>query len=526
MTQPVRLNSVTGHGNGAGPFASGSFTSTTGSAIVVSIREAEGQGGTQAPTDNASPATTFTQIGTTQGSNGGGVQIRNYLGIVNTGRSGHVVSVGYSSGSGDPSFAVVEYGSVAASPLDVSAQGFDASSPYNSVASGTLAQADEVILHAVGCNNGGTVAYAWTSPFTKVSDEQDGNSYWTGGIGERIVSSTATQTPECTVTGGNQAAVHVFSLKGASTPSTFDVAESSAGIDSSNRTLAVPADRAESSAGTETANRTVAVAPGGVAETSAGTEAEDRTLAVGGAVAESSAGTEASDRTIAIAAAVSESAAGTTAQDATVAVGPLAVSESSAGATAQDYTFSNTFDVAESSTPSTAQDATVALTGTVAEASTPSTAQDRTIAVGPLAVNESSVGTTAQDFAPASFDVAEASTPSTAQDRTLAPLPAVAVAESSTPSTAQDRSVVPPAGLAQSGVRRWVVAYYEDYFAQKEREKKAEQPRKKTRAKSKSAKIIAPVQQMRQVEEHVLIVQRDREQAELDDEELLLLSAL
>jgi len=386
------------------------------------------------------------------------------------GGAGNTVNITYGAAT-YPTAYVVEARGVDAAAYDSGSANFGTSTSGTPFSRPTLGQAQAANGVVTFCfTDAGTISGFTCSGYT-VTQETDTSNFWCGAVGVQVVNTTAAVPASWAIAPGASAAItFTYALKEASASSTFDVAESSAGTEVEDRTLAITGAGAESSAGTDAPNRTVALAPGNVAESSAGTDAENRTLAVPGAVAETAAGT-------------------------------------------------------------TAQDFSAAATGSVAESSAGTTTQTATVAVGPLAAAESSAGTTAQDFTPGTvLSVAESSTPSTSQDRNTPTVPSMAVAESSAGTAAQDRTITPPAGAGSSGTRRWVVSYYEDYFARKAAEaaKVPEQSKiKKTRVKKKNTAIIAGVAEpVVQVQEQIFNVQRDREQAELDDEDILLLSAL
>lgn len=88
-------------------------------------------------------------------------------------------------------------GPFTASPLDaVPATGTtDITSPFTCPLSGTLAQADELVV-AIGCNNG-TTAYVATSPNLLALSTSDG-ALITAAIGRQVVAATTSIAPEFT----------------------------------------------------------------------------------------------------------------------------------------------------------------------------------------------------------------------------------------------------------------------------------------------------------------------------------------
>ena len=214
------VNAVGGHGNGAGPFASAPFNSTNGNTLVVAIREQAGQGGTSIPFDNVAGSPNTYALIAIQDDGVGSSQIRAYRAENIVGRTGHIVSVGYST-SGDPSFGVIEAGGVDAASYDAGTlgQGQKGGQPWNTIPSGTLV-AGSLVVSLIG-NGGGVQVYSVAAPFTKDVEDGDGGSYWTGAIGTAVAPSTTPMTPNWTSTGGTQGAMMVFALKPSSGPAPY-----------------------------------------------------------------------------------------------------------------------------------------------------------------------------------------------------------------------------------------------------------------------------------------------------------------
>lgn len=270
-------------------------------------------------------------------------------------------------------------GIVTAGALDVVSNSALATPQTAGTSGTTAATAVATSVHiAVGVPGGGSQS-ALSSPATTgytAIDTSASNAVNTAyDASYKILSATGAQTASWTWT-GNGAWCGVGAVFKGTTASTWDRAETAAGIEAADRTLALAADRAETTAGTTAQDRTVPLSAA-AAETSAGTEAQDRTLALTFTATETSAGTEAQDRTLAVTAAAAETSAGTEAQDRTLALAR---------------------DAAETSASTTAQDFTAGIILNVPETSAGTTAQDRSIATIARDVQESSAGTTSQSF--------------------------------------------------------------------------------------------------------------------------------
>lgn len=451
-------NSRLWHGGGA----SSAFTSqATGSTFVLVF--AGGNGTTTTPTDSYSntwPAPiTFVDAG-------GGI-LRAYVLQNGNGGAGHTFTI--AGAGGDTTITVAEITGAEAASLDTDAtNNNNAAEPTTVNTAGTLDQTANMVMSFVLPYMNGNLTYNCTTGYTVYQNEADNNNFWGQAAAYKVINSSAQQSATWDMTGNTgDAFVGIIVLKEAAS-STFDRAETSAGTETQERTLAVGVDRAESSAGTTAQDRSIPLATART-ETSAGTEAEDRTVALTRAGTESSAGTEAEDRTLALSAAAAESSAGTTAQDRTAAFSTSA-SESSAGTTSQDFSAGSQNDAAESSAGTAAQDRSMAVNAAETESAAGTTAQDRTVAATG-SVSESSAGTTAQDFtAGATFGTAESSAPSTAQDRTV-DAGTWSVNESSGSSTTQTTDV-PPVSTGQAALRRWLI---QQYMQDEEARKKAKE---------------------------------------------------
>lgn len=165
-------------------------------------------------TDNK--GNTYTAVGTAQADGNGGL-LRWYVCENGTGGAGHTFTFTTASNN----FGVAHLLQVASDAggiprLDINVQGQDTvGQPWDTVATGTLGYANEVILGAVACNVGGTAAYA-SSNMTVLSSEGDTSSFWTSGVAALNQAGTGTFTPSFTKTdagGGSTAGLSHITLR-------------------------------------------------------------------------------------------------------------------------------------------------------------------------------------------------------------------------------------------------------------------------------------------------------------------------
>ena len=119
-----------------------------------------------------------------------------------TGGASHTATVTFSA-TAFPTCHLVEItGAATSSPIDKTVNGTNTTSPYASAATGTLAQANEVVLSLCAANAGSDGAYAFSN-MTLLSSEPAVSSFWDSGVGKQVVASTASFTPSCTRTGSS-----------------------------------------------------------------------------------------------------------------------------------------------------------------------------------------------------------------------------------------------------------------------------------------------------------------------------------
>jgi hypothetical protein len=200
------------HGKGTGASGSATTNSVTsaasGSTFVVFCQFTPGQTFTSI-TDSKSNS--YTQIGTEEAN--GGLVGRLYYTANGTGGSGHTASCATSAS--DLAVYLLEITGAQAASLDSGSVNdiFDNTSPFT-VTSGTLAQAAELVVAAIGTDSGSNPAtLAESSGFTIQEKLEDGTTVWPGGIATKIVSATTALTPSFTQTGATGAILWVAGFK-------------------------------------------------------------------------------------------------------------------------------------------------------------------------------------------------------------------------------------------------------------------------------------------------------------------------
>jgi hypothetical protein len=134
------------------------------------------------------------------GTDAGTATLRCYYSRVTVAGTLTTIDVAATGSTNDASgVAAVIEGPFKPSPLDANpANTTDGTSPFTCPATGTLAEAEEVVLAAIGVTGNMTVAA--TSPFTLSGTVNRSNI--STGVSRRKVSATTTQTPEFTGTDG------------------------------------------------------------------------------------------------------------------------------------------------------------------------------------------------------------------------------------------------------------------------------------------------------------------------------------
>lgn len=152
-----------------------------------------------------SKSNTYTAVGTPQndGGAGSGGNHQFYVCENGTGGTSHTATVNF-SGTAYPTAHLIEITGAATPVQDIAVQTQDAGTPFTA-STGTLAQANEVIVALCGANIGSAGAYA-SSNFTILSQENDVSQYWGSAVASLVVSSTSSVTPSFTRTNSSGAA--------------------------------------------------------------------------------------------------------------------------------------------------------------------------------------------------------------------------------------------------------------------------------------------------------------------------------
>lgn len=174
--------------------ASGSVAVLTGDLVFGTISQQTNLTATDTITDNLGNTYTYVNAGTDAGT----VSIRSFWSRVTIAGVLTTVNVPTTASTNDASVvADVIEGPFQPSPLDANpANTTDGTSPFTCPATGTLAQADEVVMAAISLAANQTVAA--TSPSVLCGTVARANA--STGQSRRVVSSTSSVTPEFTGT--------------------------------------------------------------------------------------------------------------------------------------------------------------------------------------------------------------------------------------------------------------------------------------------------------------------------------------
>lgn len=169
------------------------FTSTTGSTFVICVSYNSNPGAPTSVTDNKGN-TYALKLGQTTA-----VNARFYICENGTGGAGHYATVSLPF-TDYPSLHFMELTGVPAGSFDQVVGAADFSSPYTAT-TGTLAQADELILSYISADgSGGTDIYAETSGFTLLGQVNDSSQFWPSAVAYKVVSATTAVPTSWTVT--------------------------------------------------------------------------------------------------------------------------------------------------------------------------------------------------------------------------------------------------------------------------------------------------------------------------------------
>lgn len=148
-------------------------------------------------TDNK--GNTYTLLGDVQASTGNHCAAQ-YLCANGVGGAGHTATINF-DGAGIYGVAhLIEIVGCTSNPLDKHVQGTDGASPYT-VATGTLAQADEVVVAFFAPQTANSNTIHQSSNTTIISAETNGANFWASAVGTAVVSSTSSFSPSFTANG-------------------------------------------------------------------------------------------------------------------------------------------------------------------------------------------------------------------------------------------------------------------------------------------------------------------------------------
>lgn len=176
-------------GSGVTTVTSSGVATTTGSTFTVSSTADFGVT-INTPTDSKSNV--YGALGTSQVDDANSLRLSVFYKENGAGGAGHTATVTY-SGSTYPTVYFTEVAGAAVASYDSGslAAATDNNGTPHDVTSGTFAQANNAVLTWVACDGGGTRAYS-CSGFT-VTQETDGNNFWTGAFGYKLVTATTAQ---------------------------------------------------------------------------------------------------------------------------------------------------------------------------------------------------------------------------------------------------------------------------------------------------------------------------------------------
>jgi hypothetical protein len=249
-------------GSGVTTVTTSGVTTTTGGTFVAWSTADDGVT-INKPTDSKSNDYGTAKV--TVSTGGGSSKQTVYVKENGAGGASHTLTFTYGSATYPTVFFIECAGASTASydsgSLTSGASG--AGSPFNRN-SGGQAQAANAILTFCATDAGGSLTYA-NSGYT-VSQESDGNNYWTGAIGRQIVNTTSAVTSSWTVSASNGGTV-TFAIKEAAGGTSYDLT-----VDPASYSLTAAAE-------TVTATRALTISPASYALTAANVN-----LAVGRAV--------------------------------------------------------------------------------------------------------------------------------------------------------------------------------------------------------------------------------------------------
>lgn len=197
-------------GSGVTSVTTSGVTTTTGSTFV-GWSTADVGVTINAPTDSKSNSYGTAKV--TVNTSGTSSKQVVYVKENGTGGASHTLTFTYSAAT-YPTVFLVECAGAATASYDSGSLTSGASAAGTPFArnSGGQAQANNAILAFVATDAGGTLTY--TNTGYTVSQEQDGNNYWTGAVGRQIVSQTSAVTSSFAVSpGASNGGTITFAIK-------------------------------------------------------------------------------------------------------------------------------------------------------------------------------------------------------------------------------------------------------------------------------------------------------------------------
>lgn len=181
-------------------------TQASGSACFVMVNHASGNTA-NAPTDNM--GNTYIALGTNPQSTSS-YRLDVFYDATCAGGAGHTVSCTLTAAAEVSCIWREVKGVTAVDTAAVNATTDDSSSPFT-VTSGTLAQANSIVLLFFGSNSGDNPATITEATFTQDADSRilNGALYWTGGLLWKTVASTTGVAASVTQTGGSNGSLKI-----------------------------------------------------------------------------------------------------------------------------------------------------------------------------------------------------------------------------------------------------------------------------------------------------------------------------
>lgn len=385
MAAAVRGSSVVG-GSGVTSLATGSFTSATGDTIAVWFNYGTSTDPTSV-TDNK--GNTYTQR--TKVTRFGSFTSFLYTCENATGGAGTIVTLNIGFTEYPTLGAAAIQGVLTSGALDaLQTSGTDTAQPWT-LATGTLAQADEIVFGFIGSDSGGpSDSFTEGSGMTKLGEVVDSGLYWTGALAYAVVASTATYTQSWTNSGGGSNSTQIIvSFKasagggpvsaaltgagatgavGTTSPATSKALSGNAGTSSVGTVAASVSKALSGNAGTGgvgTVGRSVSIglsgvgATGAVGSVSAGSDA---TAALTGVAGTGSVGSVAPASSVALTGAQGSGAVGTVASATSKAISGSA-GTGSVGSVAPASSLAVTGNAGTGSSGTVGPNVTVALSG-------------------------------------------------------------------------------------------------------------------------------------------------------------------